>query len=148
MSVPQSKPVFVYARCRPHNPDTASVTVDLETSSISVDAEKQASFSFDRVFGPLATQDDIFGIVGRPHVTDAMRGLNGTIFAYGQTGSGKTFTLTGGIEDYSQRGLIPRIISSLFSQTTASEWSRSKVRWTRFDSYFFLDINIILGDIQ
>lgn len=43
-----------------------------------------------------------------------MSGYNGTIFAYGQTGSGKTFTITGGAEKYSQRGIIPRTLSYLF----------------------------------
>ena len=41
-------------------------------------------------------------------------GYNGTIFAYGQTGSGKTFTITGGAEKYSQRGIIPRTLSYIF----------------------------------
>lgn len=44
----------------------------------------------------------------------ALEGINATVFAYGQTGSGKTFTITGGPERYSDRGLIPRSISFLF----------------------------------
>lgn len=43
-----------------------------------------------------------------------LSGYNGTIFAYGQTGSGKTFTITGGAERYSDRGIIPRTLSYLF----------------------------------
>ena len=43
-------------------------------------------------------------------VNGVIDGYNGTIFAYGQTGSGKTFTITGGAENYEQRGLIPRIL--------------------------------------
>lgn len=34
----------------------------------------------------------------------------------GQTGSGKTFTLTGGPERYSDRGIIPRAISMLYNE--------------------------------
>lgn len=34
----------------------------------------------------------------------------------GQTGSGKTFTLTGGPEKYSDRGIIPRAISKIFNE--------------------------------
>lgn len=45
-----------------------------------------------------------------------MAGYNGTIFAYGQTGSGKTFTITGGAERYSDRGIIPRTLSYIFDQ--------------------------------
>lgn len=46
----------------------------------------------------------------------ALAGYNGTIFAYGQTGSGKTFTITGGAERYSDRGIIPRTLSYIFDQ--------------------------------
>ncbi|XP_048373707.1 kinesin-like protein KIF6 isoform X2 [Sphaerodactylus townsendi] len=46
----------------------------------------------------------------------ALAGYNGTIFAYGQTGSGKTFTITGGAERYSDRGIIPRTLSYIFEQ--------------------------------
>jgi len=35
---------------------------------------------------------------------------------YGQTGSGKTFTLTGGPERYADRGIIPRAITSIFTE--------------------------------
>lgn len=45
-----------------------------------------------------------------------LAGYNGTIFAYGQTGSGKTFTITGGAERYSDRGIIPRTLSYIFHQ--------------------------------
>lgn len=33
---------------------------------------------------------------------------------FDQTGSGKTFTITGGAEKYSDRGLIPRALSYVF----------------------------------
>lgn len=46
-----------------------------------------------------------------------LAGYNGTIFAYGQTGTGKTFTITGGVEHYSDRGIIPRTLSYLFECT-------------------------------
>ena len=45
-----------------------------------------------------------------------LAGYNGTVFAYGQTGSGKTFTITGGAERYSDRGIIPRTLSYIFDQ--------------------------------
>ncbi|MEQ2261774.1 Kinesin- protein 6, partial [Xenotaenia resolanae] len=55
-----------------------------------------------------------------------LSGYNGTIFAYGQTGSGKTFTITGGAERYSDRGIIPRTLSYLyerFSQDSSMMYS-------------------------
>lgn len=51
-----------------------------------------------------------------PSYFSALAGYNGTIFAYGQTGSGKTFTITGGAERYSDRGIIPRTLSYIFQQ--------------------------------
>lgn len=50
------------------------------------------------------------------HACSVLAGYNGTIFAYGQTGSGKTFTITGGAERYSDRGIIPRTLSYLFQR--------------------------------
>ncbi|KAM4835056.1 kinesin-like protein KIF6 isoform 2-T2 [Thomomys bottae] len=47
---------------------------------------------------------------------NVLAGYNSTIFAYGQTGSGKTFTITGGAERYSDRGIIPRTLSYIFEQ--------------------------------
>ncbi|XP_063095006.1 kinesin-like protein KIF6 isoform X2 [Cavia porcellus] len=47
---------------------------------------------------------------------NVLAGYNGTVFAYGQTGSGKTFTITGGAERYSDRGIIPRTLSYIFQQ--------------------------------
>ena len=52
-------------------------------------------FTFDRVFGPHASQVDVFRCVGFPVVEAVLNGANGTILAYGQTSSGKTFTMEG-----------------------------------------------------
>ncbi|RXM30310.1 Kinesin-like protein KIF6 [Acipenser ruthenus] len=63
------------------------------------------------------TESPLSGIAGlQPRTTHVLSGYNGTIFAYGQTGSGKTFTITGGAERYSDRGIIPRTLSYLFQQ--------------------------------
>ncbi|KAM6912811.1 uncharacterized protein FYW49_011245 [Xenentodon cancila] len=78
-------------------------------------------FRFQKVFNQDTKQEEIFENIAKPVAESALAGYNGTIFAYGQTGSGKTFTITGGAERYSDRGIIPRTLSYLykrFSQDT------------------------------
>ncbi|XP_006882221.1 PREDICTED: kinesin-like protein KIF6 [Elephantulus edwardii] len=73
-------------------------------------------FKFQRIFDQDAKQEIIFETIAKPVAESVLTGYNGTIFAYGQTGSGKTFTITGGAERYSDRGIIPRTLSYIFEQ--------------------------------
>ncbi|XP_075303978.1 kinesin-like protein KIF6 [Odontesthes bonariensis] len=73
-------------------------------------------FRFKKVFDQDAKQEEIFENIAKPVAESVLDGYNGTIFAYGQTGSGKTFTITGGAERYSDRGIIPRTLSHLFER--------------------------------
>ncbi|KAL4173342.1 hypothetical protein KRP22_008495 [Phytophthora ramorum] len=99
------------------------------------------TFTFDRVFGEGATQNDVFDVVGAPITQACLEGYNGTIFAYGQTGSGKTFTMQGpddvidtetrGLtqDQLALRGLVPRVFDYLFHNVVAQE-SRKNVQHT------------------
>lgn len=71
-------------------------------------------FALDKVFGPEATQDDVFAEVSS-FVKSVLDGYNVCIFAYGQTGTGKTFTMEGELEDPHRHGIIPRSIGQVFS---------------------------------
>ncbi|NXY42089.1 KIF6 protein, partial [Ceuthmochares aereus] len=73
-------------------------------------------FKFQKIFDQEAKQDVVFDNIAKPVAERVLTGYNGTIFAYGQTGSGKTFTITGGAERYSDRGIIPRTLSYIFDQ--------------------------------
>uniref|UniRef100_A0A3B3ZSD2 Kinesin motor domain-containing protein n=1 Tax=Periophthalmus magnuspinnatus TaxID=409849 RepID=A0A3B3ZSD2_9GOBI len=73
-------------------------------------------FRFQKIFDQSAKQEDIFESIAKPVADSVLAGYNGTIFAYGQTGSGKTFTITGGAEHYSDRGIIPRTLSYLYER--------------------------------
>ncbi|KAK3119338.1 hypothetical protein QOZ80_9BG0718300 [Eleusine coracana subsp. coracana] len=95
--------IRVYCRVRPFLPGkvSSSSSVDgIEDRTITIlvpskygkDARK--SFTFNRVFGPLATQEEVFSDM-QPLIRSVLDGFNVCIFAYGQTGSGKTFTMSG-----------------------------------------------------
>uniref|UniRef100_I3KU30 Kinesin family member 6 n=1 Tax=Oreochromis niloticus TaxID=8128 RepID=I3KU30_ORENI len=74
------------------------------------------NFRFQKVFDRVAKQEEIFENIAKPVADSVLAGYNGTVFAYGQTGSGKTFTITGGAERYSDRGIIPRTLSYLYER--------------------------------
>ncbi|KAL6653723.1 hypothetical protein ACP70R_008647 [Stipagrostis hirtigluma subsp. patula] len=95
--------IRVYCRVRPFLPgkvSSSSSVAEIEDRTITViipskngkDARK--SFTFNRAFGPLATQEEVFSDM-QPLIRSVLDGFNVCIFAYGQTGSGKTFTMSG-----------------------------------------------------
>eukprot|EP00445_Apocalathium_hangoei_P022108 CAMPEP_0203901044 /NCGR_PEP_ID=MMETSP0359-20131031/43243_1 /ASSEMBLY_ACC=CAM_ASM_000338 /TAXON_ID=268821 /ORGANISM="Scrippsiella Hangoei, Strain SHTV-5" /LENGTH=1019 /DNA_ID=CAMNT_0050824635 /DNA_START=26 /DNA_END=3086 /DNA_ORIENTATION=+ len=80
-------------------------------------AEEPVFCAFDRVFEPGSSQEAIFEEVARNHVVDAVRLLSSAAFvAMGASGGGKTFAVTGGVQRFADRGLIPRSISALFAE--------------------------------
>lgn len=81
-------------------------------------------YTYDHVFGPDATQADVYEGIVEPIVDEVLQGYNCTVFAYGQTGTGKTHTMEGrrdadmaGIEERrlaDNAGIIPRAVKQVF----------------------------------
>lgn len=94
--------IRVYCRVRPFigRQSNFTSTVDsIEEGTISINTppkygKGRRSFNFNKVFGPSATQGEVFEDT-RPLIRSVLDGYNVCIFAYGQTGSGKTHTMTG-----------------------------------------------------
>lgn len=111
--------IRVFCRCRPLNTDEisvgASMAIDFESAkdaelTVRSNGAPRRTFKFDAVFGPQATQADIFQDTA-PFAASVLDGYNVCIFAYGQTGTGKTFTMEG-TED--ARGVNFRTLEELF----------------------------------
>ncbi|TVY33737.1 Kinesin-like protein [Lachnellula subtilissima] len=98
-------------------PDTDKESKELEIlgkeekSSLGNVTRKAHSFSFDRVFAPESTNEEVFGEISQL-VQSATDGYNVCIFCYGQTGSGKTHTMS------SSDGMIPRATHQIYETAT------------------------------
>ncbi|KAF9606016.1 hypothetical protein IFM89_021448 [Coptis chinensis] len=95
--------IRVYCRVRPFlpgQPNRTSSVDHIEEGNITITTpakygkEGRRSFNFNKVFGPYASQDEVFSDT-QPLIRSVLDGYNVCIFAYGQTGSGKTYTMTG-----------------------------------------------------
>ncbi|KAL2419486.1 Kinesin-like protein KIF21A [Exophiala dermatitidis] len=93
------------------------VQVNTNTSLAVESPQGRKIFIFDRVFGPDATQPDIWQYL-QDGVDSFLQGYNVSILAYGQSGSGKSYTMgtSGAAEQFdpSMKGVVPRAAQYLF----------------------------------
>lgn len=75
--------------------------------------EPSGTFTFTKVFGPDASQKELFDFTTRPLVEKLFKGQNGLIFAYGITNSGKTFTMQG---TESHPGVMTNMLMEVFKR--------------------------------
>ena len=142
---PLNETIQIFLRLRPcRNGSNKHEHIEINSSLNSVDVRvpikeegyvnntiRKHTFKFDKIFDCPTTQEQIFNEVAKDVIDSAIDGYNGTIFAYGQTGSGKTYTITGGVESISMRGIIPRALSYIFEETK----KRTLFTWKVYISY-------------
>ncbi|KAB0794383.1 hypothetical protein PPYR_11222 [Photinus pyralis] len=73
-------------------------------------------YKFSKIFGPHATQSEIYNDVVLKKVTKFIQGINCTLLTYGSSGSGKTFTLQG---TPTEPGIVPRALEYFFQTLPA-----------------------------
>lgn len=83
--------------------------------------ENRKQFTYDAVYGPVATQQSLYDEVVRPLVGSVLEGFNGCVFAYGQTGTGKTYTMEGVRGDVDHKGVIPRAFEQIWQHINRAQ---------------------------
>ncbi|CAN6718751.1 unnamed protein product [Malus baccata var. baccata] len=116
--------IRVYCRIRPFLPGQSQKETTIEYIGengdlVIANPSKQGKdsrrlFKFNKVFGPAATQADVF-LDTQPLIRSVLDGYNVCIFAYGQTGSGKTYTMSGpSVSSTDDWGINYRALNDLF----------------------------------
>ena len=135
--------IRVTVRIRPKNEKEANFQSILKNDTKTIYLENcNKSYTFDQIAGPLTSQTELFDLVAKPIALPFLEGYNSCIFAYGQTGTGKTFTILGPVSDdlenFPQRGLIPRTIQFIFDFINTKKSLNSNIDY--FVKCSFLEI--------
>ena len=125
----------VYARLRPmFGRDAGGEPLFKVEGGCALEYKKEegadvSRYTFDKVFDMDSTQESVFAEIGDVALDSLRKGFNSTILAYGQTGSGKTFSMEGHKDsttgEYTSRGLIPRIFTSVFERFSSDSSVKS-----------------------
>ena len=106
-------------------PEPASGPASAHTSGAAhAPLTSSKTYTFDGVFGPEATQAEVYESAIEPIVAETLEGFNCTVFAYGQTGTGKTHTMEGAEGDFFY-ALPPKAEERLSDGPNASSDSES-----------------------
>uniref|UniRef100_A0A8C9LDU2 Kinesin family member 20B n=1 Tax=Pavo cristatus TaxID=9049 RepID=A0A8C9LDU2_PAVCR len=120
--------------------DSTSVILRPPKSSLSRLREKTVGqtiqkFTFSRVFGPEATQEEFFEGTMKQPVQDFLEGCNRLVFTYGVTNAGKTYTFQGTEDDV---GILPRTMDMLFKTIGGRLYSKMDLKPIRWRDYIKL----------
>lgn len=155
----------VYARFKPKTSKGQIAIKVIQEKQVIIQLDKMShkkgitnihqslQFNFNQVFDTKVNQQQVFETIALPVIRNCLEGYNGTIFAYGQTGSGKTHTISGG-ESWSTRGIIPRVLSTLFDEFENKKDSMRFKMYVSFmeiyneNAYDLLDKNHLENQIE
>eukprot|EP00536_Pseudo-nitzschia_multiseries_P008863 jgi/Psemu1/297078/fgenesh1_pm.234_\ len=108
-------------------------------------------FTFDKTFGEITNNKQVYDSVAKGIVNSVVEGLNGTIFAYGQTSSGKTYTMqgAGNLEQGmgGEGGVVHMAANDIFSQI-AQKQERSFLVRVSFLEIYNEEVRDLLGDVN
>ncbi len=152
--------VKVLIRVRPTNTfATKNIKIDEASGNININIPKNEShgvvnhqqenwsFKFDKVLMN-TPQEIMYEYVAKDILASTLEGYPGTIFCYGQTGAGKTFTMSGSSLDYKYRGIMPRVVTSLF-QDIGSRYEQSiTVRCSYVEIYNEIMYDLLSSDLS
>ena len=94
------------------------------TQLIFTNKNNRRSYTYNLVFGPDSSQEDIFYNCSINRLIDsALDGYSVTIFAYGQTGSGKTYTIMGREDSINEKILTNNKYSGIMPKSINYIWS-------------------------
>ncbi|AFN83837.1 kinesin A-like protein [Encephalitozoon romaleae SJ-2008] len=103
--------IQIICRIRPNTPNHHGSRIEISDGYLRISTDsKEHGFSFDKVFGPHATQKCVYREM-ESTFQSVLEGYSVCVFAYGQTGSGKTYTMEGVDGD---PGLIVRALKDVY----------------------------------
>ena len=114
------------------NSNSLIVTSDPNSTNRKTNLIKEHQFFFDYVFGPSATQEEIYQNTTQKLLPGILEGFNATVFAYGATGSGKTYTMLGTIN---KEGIMTRSIRDLFQLVNKRNDNEVKIEVSYIEIY-------------
>ncbi|XP_061088732.1 kinesin-like protein KIF20B [Conger conger] len=109
-----------------------SLSARLSDKSVPQTAQR---FQFSKVYGPEATQRDIFDGTVKHLVKDVLEGGNSLVFTYGVTNAGKTFTFLG---SESESGVLPRSLDIIFNSIDDRIYKQMNIKPHRCREYIRL----------
>uniref|UniRef100_A0A2S2NYZ2 Chromosome-associated kinesin KIF4 n=1 Tax=Schizaphis graminum TaxID=13262 RepID=A0A2S2NYZ2_SCHGA len=115
------------------------VLADSVNQQIIVNNNANLTFTFNYVFSPENSQNQVYHSAVEDLVQKLFSGYNVTILAYGQTGSGKTHSMgTNFVDDANEeeKGIIPRAIQNIFNEVqNKSEEAKFSIKASFIELY-------------